>query len=114
VILLSGGHCILKPPRLWSPRVNFINILLASLHSQIPKAQKDTDNLTEFFTLWGFSHVKASNQMLLKSIPGVKFTNILAQSAIGPLVIVLCCSVSPKQPEVMPNFVPCNGLLTQR
>ncbi len=33
-------------------RVNFINIYMQLLCVQIPKAQKDTDNLTEFLRFW--------------------------------------------------------------
>jgi len=37
---------------------------------QIPKAPKDTDNLTEFFMLLGSLLVKAARKMLVKLTPG--------------------------------------------
>jgi len=35
-----------------TPGVNFTNILLEALHAQIPKAQKDADDLTTFLLFW--------------------------------------------------------------
>jgi len=40
--------------------------------SKIPKAQKDTYDLTVFFVLLGSSSVKAEHKMLVKLTPDVK------------------------------------------
>jgi len=45
---------------------------------QIPKAQKDTDDMPVFFVLLGSAREKAARKMLMKSTPGVNFTNIFA------------------------------------
>jgi len=42
------------------------------LHPQIPKAYKDTDDLTVLFTLSGPAHAKAAHRMLVKLTPGVQ------------------------------------------
>jgi len=42
------------------------------LRSQIPKAQKDNDDLNYFFALLGSAHVKASSKMLVKLTPDLK------------------------------------------
>jgi len=39
------------------------------LQTQIPKAQKDTNDLSVFFALLGSVCVKASRKMLVKSTP---------------------------------------------
>jgi len=44
---------------------------------QIPKAQKDTENLSDFFLLLGSALVKAAHKMLMKLTPSVNFINIL-------------------------------------
>jgi len=38
-------------------------------HEQIPKAQKDTDDLTEFFGRLGFARAKAARRTLMKLTP---------------------------------------------
>jgi len=40
------------------------------LRTQIPKVQKDTDDLTVFFTLLGFMSKKAARKTLVKLTPG--------------------------------------------
>jgi len=39
------------------------------LRPKIPKAQKDTDDLTIFFVFFGSSAVKAASKTLVKSTP---------------------------------------------
>jgi len=51
------------------PGVNFINVLMSSLHAQIPKEQKRfKDYFDVFITLSGSEHVKAARRMLFHSI----------------------------------------------
>jgi hypothetical protein len=40
------------------------------LHAQIPKAQKDPDDVNVFFVLLGSACVKAAHKMLMKLTPG--------------------------------------------
>jgi len=40
------------------------------LRVQIPKTQKDTDDLTVFFSLLGSALVRTAHKMLVKSTPG--------------------------------------------
>jgi len=40
------------------------------LRTQIPKALKDTNDITVFFTLLGSTSVKAAQKMLVKLTPG--------------------------------------------
>ncbi len=47
------------------------------LHSQIPKVQKDTHDLTGIFPLLGSERVKAEPKMLVKLTPGNRFQVIL-------------------------------------
>jgi len=46
---------------------------LQLLNAQIPKAQKIIVNLSVFFTLLGYLHVKDACKMLVKSTPDVKW-----------------------------------------
>jgi len=52
---------------LWSILPTFYSKLL---RKQIPKAQKNTDNLTVFFVLLGYSFIKAERKTLMKLTPG--------------------------------------------
>jgi len=45
-------------------------------HSQIPKAQKDSQVIS-FFVLLGSLSAKAARKTLVKSTPGVNFINVL-------------------------------------
>jgi len=69
--------------------VNFINVLCRAfkprflecskaldLSAQIPKVQKDSDDLTIIFALSGSARVKASRKILVKLTPAVNFINI--------------------------------------
>ncbi len=60
------------------------------LSAQIPNSAKKTDGLIVFFALLGSLYVKAVCKMLLKSTPGLNFTNIL-QAAF--LYTKVCCAV---------------------
>jgi hypothetical protein len=47
------------------------------LHTQIPKAQKNTVKSSVFFALLGSARAKAALRMLMKLTPVVKFINAL-------------------------------------
>jgi len=64
----------------WLQIVDFVNILLQLLFTQIPKAQNDSQFINVFFALLGSACIKASSKMLMKSTPGVNFTNISTSS----------------------------------
>jgi len=55
-------------------QVSISPIIYEELFSaQIPKVQKDMDDLTVFFAVVGSLSVKAACEMLLKTTPGCKF-----------------------------------------
>jgi len=51
-----------RPPGTPTSPTFYEQLLLA----QLPKVQKDTENLTTFFALLGYEPVKASSKMLVK------------------------------------------------
>jgi hypothetical protein len=52
-----------------TPKVNFINVLLASFTLADPNSAKKTNCFTVFFVLSGFSYEKAALRMLMKLTP---------------------------------------------
>jgi len=52
-----------------TPKVNFINVLLASFTLADPNSGKKTDGFTVFFVLSGSSYEKAARWMLMKLTP---------------------------------------------
>jgi len=50
------------------------------LHPQIPKAEKDTDDLTVFLMLLGSTSVKAARKMLMKLTPDLSGVQCIACS----------------------------------
>ncbi len=61
-----------------TPRVNFINVLLAVFTAQIQKVQKDTVNLSVYFVLLVSTCTKAASKMLMKLTPELNFINIFS------------------------------------
>ncbi len=60
-----------------TPQVNFTTIYEQLLCMKVPKAQRDTDDLTVFFALSGSAHVKAVHKTLGKLTPRVNFNSNL-------------------------------------
>jgi len=64
--------------RLWYDLGSISPMLYEQLfHALIPKVQKDTDDLTVFLRFCDLCVLKLRQKMLVKSIPGVNFINIL-------------------------------------
>jgi len=57
---------ILEKRMIFSNSLIGVQISSTFYAKQIPKAQKNIDNLTAFFSLLGSAHVKAARRMLMK------------------------------------------------
>jgi len=62
---------------------NFTNILFEAFMSKDPQSAKKTDNLTMFFALLGYVHVKTEQKMLVKLTQGQQFNYSFKETSEG-------------------------------
>jgi len=59
---------------------HFINVLLTAFTPVAPQSVRTQSSCQNLFTLLGSTHIKAVHRTLMKSTPGVDFTNLCEPS----------------------------------
>ncbi len=61
-----------------------------------PKSAKKTDNLTVFFVLLGFAHIKAARKILVKLTTGLQTQAVSTQSSAKYFCTKTACQILVK------------------
>ncbi len=77
-ICKMGGHQFFTPQFLWNR--SLVGQFNQHVYTQIPKAQKDIDNFTEFLHFWDLRAKKLCLNRLVTLTLGVNFINVLSTS----------------------------------